>query len=52
MASGASDGVGQAEKMLSLFIQCLENRAMGPALEMRWQRAWPLLPLLAITSCF
>lgn len=53
MASRMSDGVRQAEgsEMLFLFSQCLENRAVSPALEMKWQRAWPLLPLLAMTLC-
>lgn len=48
-----SDGVGQAagSEMLFLFSQCLENRAVSPVLEMRWQWAWPLLPLLAMTLC-
>lgn len=51
MAARMSDGVGQAEssEMLFLFSQCLENRAVSPALEMRWQWAWPLLPFLATT---
>lgn len=53
MASGMSDGVGQAEgsEMLFLFIQCLETRAASPALERRWQWARPLLLLLAATLC-
>lgn len=36
MASGMSDGVGQAEgSEMFLLIHCLESRATSPALEMR-----------------
>ena len=47
VGGGGGDGQLFHSEVLFLFRQYLENRALSPVLEMRWQWAWPLLPLLA-----